>query len=219
MYIILVLLLIYTTQIHPTSLSPINISNIISTPITSSLHPSSPKQIVQHITPIQVVEPQTHTLTHRDVPSTFNNECFDLTLALANISRSDKVGPKEILDRILDRVSEIPSKPQLQKLMNSITDEVNASLECSSLDIDQNLKRITETLTNVPEQMSKSFREELKAFLKDIVKNLKKKDEIFFERIQKQRKVVLVLQDSNSKKISALTDKVLELSSSLNDFK
>lgn len=103
--------------------------------------------------------------------------------------------------------------------MNSITDEVNASLECSSLDIDQNLKRITETLTNVPEQMSKSFREELKAFLKDIVKNLKKKDEIFFERIQKQRKVVLVLQDSNSKKISALTDKVLELSSSLNDFK
>lgn len=67
--------------------------------------------------------------------------------------------------------------------------------------------------------MSKSFSEELKAFLKDIVENIKKKDEIFFERIQEQRKVVLVLQDSNSKKILALIDKVFELSSSLNDFK
>lgn len=77
----------------------------------------------------------------------------------------------------------IPTKPQLKEHMDLIADALNANPEHSSTAIENNLKRIAETSAQVPINMSKEFRKDMKELLKDIAENLKQRDAIYFKRL------------------------------------
>lgn len=124
-----------------------------------------------------------------------------------------------MLERILERVSVIPSKPQLKELIDLIADKLNAGLEVSSNAIEKRLKLIVDTASNVLAEMSKEFKKDMKDLLKDIVENLKQRDVIYFKHIQDHKEVIFAIQQSNKNIIKALTDKVFELNSSLSEFK
>lgn len=112
---------------------------------------------------------------------------------MTNIPESNKVGYEDLLDRIFERVSVIPSKSQLKEYVDLIADELNANLEHSSTAIENTLRHIAETTTKVPVEMSKEFRKDMKELLRDIAENLQQRDAIYSKRLQDYKEVVLAL--------------------------
>lgn len=104
-------------------------------------------------------------------------------------------------------------------MFDIIADECVEGIQETATGIQKSLAHIAETASKVLGEMSTEFGGRLKDFLKDIIANLNKRDEIFFKQIADHKVVVVSLQITNSESIKFPSEKVFSHSSSLQEFK
>lgn len=81
------------------------------------------------------------------------------------------------------------------------------------------MNKVVEASANVPTELGKEFRKEMKSLFQDMSTSLCQRDLVFLKIIDDHKKVVQALQQQNENSIRMLSYKVFELSSALSGFK
>lgn len=147
-----------------------NNSSLPSSPAVESQHPAVDEQIMEYVNPIISIEDQTITapISRQNIPSSSNNEYFDISLALNNLQRghtntppnamgnpqeSNKDGSEALLHQILSRLSMIPTTDEMTDLTVNMAKDIEENLEANSLALHQRFNNMIETVNLFPENL------------------------------------------------------------------
>lgn len=157
-----------------TSSNPNTDQTCTDIPSTSNINSDIPSS--SHTVGLGFVILFTHTNTHTSSNTTTpQNPMFN------DINLGNKERIEAIVEQILNRVSIVPSKIQLEQMLNAITEECNAGIKDTATGIQRSLLHIAQTATKVLEEMSKEFSTKINKLLQTIIDNLKRKDELYFK--------------------------------------